>query len=617
MDVIVEGRYAAIKKGSSFEYVRENRLVSGADDYTLSITFPLRGCSRNIEIFGRLNRADVTAGKILFDCQLRDRNFSQFGALAITEISDSEIKAQFLQGRSRQNYDVTFDDIYINELDLGTAPTYSKKQITPEKAWSPAVNDFEAVALPWVNNDADSGLPHNFADYYPLRRSYQWAEDDLALTWQPYLLYITRKIAEAVDYTIDLDRWKADQQLRWLLVCNTLPPGWDVAGYARALPHWTVAEFFEKLELLLGGEFDIDHKSRHITFDFIRNVQARKPLVELDKVIDEFSREVTVDDKQCDYLGAQNIIYKEADYNLWKYHSCDWFIRLWANQAKHVEKYTTLSQLIEKNKWQASLNGSMIRDANFNKLLYAADVDSYFVIRTVSRTQTNAAGGMPYTYKCVLQPVNLLGARIFYDDDDAEETEIELIPARIDFTEDAYGNCLFLQPGSFSESGDGYRESLSKDDFWSTVPQSVIEGGKKDSEAEYYDAIYIGFWDGEIPAQTNRYDVQSGKATCTVLPHPVVEPLEVAPDWSSYKLHKYSLRLNTGSRFDFLQKVDPRVRSTFKFISDTIPDPRSIFLIRGKRYVCEKITATVSDTGISKLLKFEGYPVDEENAPIS
>lgn len=85
MEIRINGIPAMLKKGTSFEYVAENRLFSGSDGYTLSITFPLRQCPQNLEIFGHINRADVIAGKVIFDCEIRDRNFYKFGSIVITE----------------------------------------------------------------------------------------------------------------------------------------------------------------------------------------------------------------------------------------------------------------------------------------------------------------------------------------------------------------------------------------------------------------------------------------------------------------------------------------------------------------------------------------------------
>ena len=56
MKIIINGKDAVLKKGTSFEFVDENRSFTGSDSYTLSITFPLRGCPENFAIFGYWKR---------------------------------------------------------------------------------------------------------------------------------------------------------------------------------------------------------------------------------------------------------------------------------------------------------------------------------------------------------------------------------------------------------------------------------------------------------------------------------------------------------------------------------------------------------------------------------
>lgn len=42
MEIIVDGRLAALNKGSSFDYIAENRFFTDSDSYTLSMEFPLQ-----------------------------------------------------------------------------------------------------------------------------------------------------------------------------------------------------------------------------------------------------------------------------------------------------------------------------------------------------------------------------------------------------------------------------------------------------------------------------------------------------------------------------------------------------------------------------------------------
>ncbi len=602
MEIRINGKRAMLKKGTSFEYVAENRLFSGSDGYTLSITFPLRHCRENLDIFGHINRMDVIAGKVIFDCEIRDRNFYKFGSITITEINDAEVKTQFLEGRSEQNFDKTFDKVYINELDLGSPPTTSKSAITPLNAWQPSHANPVCVALPWVNDysgNIQNKAEHIVDDALQNRSHYEWSGDTTGLSWQPYLIYITKKICEAVGYTPDFSKWEDSEEYKYLLICNTLPFAWYMPGFANALPHWTVEEYFEKLELFLGGEFDFDHRGKRISFAFTQATLAEKQPVMLENIIDEHSTEVKVEEENCEYSEQKNLVYKDCDHEMWKFYSCDWFIKGWQNR---VVRYKSMMELLQANKGYATWKGQHGRNNRIDKLLYAEDCDAYFVIRAVSRQiQVEMRAGriyVYYIYKCRLQPVNLFGGRIVNDNEDADSQEIEFVPAWIDDTEEKYGRVLFLSFSAYDEDNNTTSEDDSDHPFMQTHTVSSLAAGEKDKKAEYYDRIYVGFWDGSQSTQ--------GK-----LPRPWVEDIEVMDDWSNFSYLHFSLRINNGqqNRRRIIHNIEPKMKTTFKFLADTIPDVRAVFYIKGKKYLCEKITATFTENGMSQLLKGVFYPI--------
>lgn len=400
MEIRINGREAVLKSGTSFEYVAENRMFSGSDGYTLSIIFPLKDCPENIAVFGNINRADVIARKVIFECEIRHGKFFKFGSITVNEINASEVKCQFLEGRSEQNFSQTFDDIYINELDLGSWPSGKPN---PSDAWRPGYTSRpEAVALPWVNDY--SGNIQNLAEYTvddasQNRGHYSWHPDTWGLSWQPYLITIVARICEAVGYSVDLSAWEQSEEHRWLLVCNCLPATWYTPQYARALPHWTVAEFFEKLELFLNAEFEINHRAKTIGFAFTRDLVTASGSVELRDVLDEHSTEVSVEEARCEYAEAKNLVYKECDHAVWKYYSCDWFIKAWKDRAV---VYESMRELLAANKGWRTWNGQHHRNSQIDRLLYAKDADAYFVIRAVSRTAYFDRFQLRFTYKCVL-----------------------------------------------------------------------------------------------------------------------------------------------------------------------------------------------------------------------
>lgn len=604
MEILINGQMAVLKSGTSFEFIAENRLFSGSDSYSLSITFPLKDCAENIRIFGHIHRADVLARKAVFDCEIRHGSFFQFGTIVVNEISEVEVKCQFLEGRSETNFDTTFDDLYINELDLGSWP--SQMPTRPSDAWNPTGQDLTAVALPWVNDY--SGIIQNCVTY--ANGAYSWHSETRALSWQPYLIYVVEKICEAIGYACDLSAWRASEEHKFLLVCNTLPSAWYVKSYAAALPHWTVAEFFEKLELFLGCEFDVNHRSRTIGFAFTKETLGQINAVELANIVDEHTTEVSVEDAKCEYLEAKNLVYKECDHRQWPFYSCDWYIRGGANSA---ERYATMTDLLNATSYCAQLR-NYGRGSLVNKLLYAEDLDMYFCLRAYKKVlfRKSPDSWMPnrYTYYMRLVPVNEFGGRIVNPAEDAEEVELDFVPAWIDDTDDTYGRCLFLSFSNYDEddtTGSGVnvfgdpeeRAKEANDTLYQPMPVQIIHGGEQEKRGEYYDRIYVAHWDG---AGEND----------GLLPRPRVSSVEIRPDWS-YRLNHFSLRLNDRNINSRRQvyKINPRIKSTFKFLSDTIPNPRSKFIIHGKPCVCEKITATFTERGMSALLKGVFYPIEE------
>ena len=71
MILTINGQQAALKKGSSIEYVSENRIFTDADDYSMEIELPLADCPQNLDIYGMITRKDVDTGDIFFDALLK------------------------------------------------------------------------------------------------------------------------------------------------------------------------------------------------------------------------------------------------------------------------------------------------------------------------------------------------------------------------------------------------------------------------------------------------------------------------------------------------------------------------------------------------------------------
>ena len=627
MNIFVGDKAAVLKKNFSFDYISENRLFLGRDGYTLNIAFPLKGCPENIEIFGHINRLDVDKNTVSFECSIIDGQTSLFGTLSVVKVSEIEIECQFSEGRCSQTVTDPFEEVYITDLDLGSCSVLNPSSITPSQAWKSYDGGASEVALPWVNENSPTA-PNNWVNYES--NSYTWDPENRRLSWQPYLIVIAKRICEAIGYAYDFNEWE-QSPMRHLIICNTLPGAWYMPEYAKVMPDWTVSEFFEKLELFLMCEFDFDHKAKSVSMHFSKNLLASVAPVYIDNLVDSYEVEVSQDQSvNCDYIASKRLAYKECSHSMWPYYSCDWFVK----NYRMVKKYDTLGELIEKNKRTDTIREGQIprvfwgeqmgegwdnRITTVNALLYAKNVDTYFVFRSIG---TEYLGNNHirdvYTQLYVLQPVNVFGSGSV-EDDNTDTEEIEFVPVCIMDTfvskDDDKGYMMFLNPSSFDDSSSsddsssGTRPGLDPDYDPSAIsqpgPASSITHGEQDKASNYYDEIYLAFWDG--------YIVEQGKT-----PYPIIDGAIVTQDWKDRHMAGFSMRLHGDSvNFDKplqsqLPQIDPKQKFKFSWLGSDIPNPRAIFYIRGKRYLCEKITATFTENGKSQLLKGEFYPILDE-----
>ena len=650
MIVFVNGQTAIMKQNTTFEFVTENSLFTGSDSYTLNISFPLKDCPRNREIFGHLERKDVDKDRIVYDCELRDHEFYKAGTLTLTEINEVEVKGQFLEGRSEQNYDISFDEIYINEMTLGypAASERNPQNNTPASVWQPYPTR-NSVALPWVNNT--SGNLQNEVEYR--QGAYAW-NTQIGLTFQPYLLHILKKICQVVQYDYNFSELELSEY-RYLLICNTLPDAWEAYDFAVALPHWSLTEFFEQLENFLMGEFLIDHKAKKIAFHFFNLEVESKTPVQLDKVVNQYTTEVTKD-KGCEYIKVKNFKYAENDNRYWAYRDCAWFLKEHAAEAVVYSQLANLLQFAETLKESGVYQGSRTglkytrgydRGSDGHKLFYAEDVDTYFIMFCYDSVQvktTTVRGEEYHWYKYYnrLEPINQFGKLEI--EPDAEEIELSIVPAWLDETDEEKGICLFMECGEMGSQivldneentqsqggstptpsgtfgggnleGDegrtysGYNDrtrpaqEIDETDYNDgALAQSrmgkMIEKGEKEKREEYIDKIYVGYWDG-----TNR---KVGK-----LPHPFTHRLETTNEFTEIG-YPYGLSLkrrsNTYDR-EALLDIDGKKKYNFSFLEDKIPDVKAIFHIMGQQYLCEKITVNFDEKGMSKMMKGVFYRI--------
>lgn len=570
MNLFINGKEAVIKSGSSFEYISENRAFTDSDAYTLSITLPMAGCPQNREIFGNMDRMDFNSRVVVLDASIVDGDFRKSGVISVVEATESELKVQFLEGRSVQNFSVDYDEIYINELDLGSYPT----NLPASPSYPTCDQGADYVPFQWVN-DAAKGFLNNEIEWS--EDHYVWSESakkEGKLSYMPYLLFITKTICDKTGFSYDFSVWENSDD-RFLLICNAIPAAWDTPQIARALPHWSFPEFFTQLERFLVCEFDIDYKKKSISMRYSKDVDSLENSVKIDSIIDDFSSDISYKDPLCKYRAASRIHFADRGDSQWKFDSCDWFIELMMKDPSRVRSFDTDGDYGEWYQQNYSFLQSATKDGvrgYMGKLFHIKSSNSYFIWHVVPADSNNKDP----KYRWLAIPLNRFCDYV-YDPDSEETVELKIVPARLEYLFDSPGYAVFLNPAAYDEA-----EDVDENDIRQPYGYNILSKGDGDDKTpEYYDKILIAIWDG-----SNKH---------FGLPCPAVDE-----------------RLSIGQRYKSYQKgimVKPKEKIKLKFLSDKIPDVRSVFHIRGRRYLCEKITAAFNDEGMSQLMKGEFYPI--------
>lgn len=575
MNLYIDGKKAVIKSGTSFEYISENRAFTDSDAYTLSITLPMAGCQQNRDIFGNMERMDFNSRIVVLDATIVDGDFCKTGVISVVEATESELKVQFLEGRSVQNFSVDFDEVYINELDLGSYPVS-----LPDSPSYPSCDDGAGyVPFQWVNEASDGFLNNEIS----AGSSPVWAESTVSegkLSYMPYLLFITRKICDAAGFSYDFSPWQESDD-RFLILCNAVPAQWDAPAIARALPHWPLPEYFAQLERFLVCEFDIDYKRMSISMKYSKDIDSLKKIVAINDVVDDFSSDISYKDTLCKYRSTSRIHFADRGDSQWKFDSCSWFIELMMQEPSRVMSFNTADDYDAWYDENRSHFGGTTKDAQRGpirgKLFHVKSPERFFIWHVVPYDSRYVSHGQPVA-ECRWRNITLNRFSDYVFDSDSEDSiELKIVPARIDYLSYTRGSAVFLSPSGYNESED-FDENEIRQPYGFCILKKDNEG---DKAPEYYDKLLVAIWSGCFSGQGD--------------PCPVVdERLSIIQRYKSYQ---------NGIL------IRPKEKLKISFLSDRIPDVRAVFHIRGKRYLCEKITATFNDDGMSQLMKGEFYPI--------
>lgn len=645
MQLTINNQIAEIKKGTTIKLTRVNPYFADQGDYTLEVQLPLRGCPTNLAIFGPRNHPATTQYPHIgeqYTMQLIAPPLQLEGTATVTSITETEIKVQLKAGvkASPLNNDTT----YIDELPLGNAwdgftsvqdasrvlssgenvrtqiEIFSRcmgqkflRTTTPvRQAAYGTYGQTDAICLPiYSTTDDIIANPMNMTTTTPHLGGD--SIDNITLAPCPYLLDITARIFRCLGFTPRNWKQYTDNPLtRGIYIANTR----QTLQRAAILPHWTVKEYLNELQNLLGCVFTFSgrHVDMYTRQDFY--TKNRNPIT-ITQVSDAHTINISTDPE------AETTANGNVDYD---YPDISPMLRLpdevWQNAT-----------ILPTATYEEALN-------HYNKLTiyYKKQSPNLYTVTPTNRAYAILIDEFDTPILCEVDQF----APLMRTTDREQMTKLRITPANMRVTDPHIAN----NKGQLKDPTATGRYPiiavadtiLTKSNVYS-VNNAINppDTDTTDTTTEAKDHIDIAWYNGEndtyyqeyfpgpdgtpnksliislcpiaIPYTTNSNGPRHIPATLVTKAYtfPTPEgPFALTTKGPTTPSAKYG---NIGQLLTTAPTIDTRIELQAQFTDPINPDPTQPYLIGSRRYACARLEITIDQNGIQPLKQAYLYEI--------
>ena len=619
---IINGHKAYPISTSSIKVTYANQYVTDDGEYTYDITFPMNILENRV-IFKNVSRLEVRKNIAKYDdCKLYcNSQLIMSGVGTILSVNEKEIKLQIVGGKSRIKFNDRMEKHYIDEIQFGTA---DKPGYDVDKGWSQKFKDriteiyrldedktkFLGVEGKWCFvpvRDETNDMIANFVGVDKTKQFIGYNAPFISnLAVQPNLMYIFRKVVEYEGYTIKRNDFDC-KPWNQLYIASA----YKTRELRRALPHWSSYTFIEEFRKLFNATIvfdDIQKTCSVIKKSELTNADsvAIEPLDEYTTDYDEDGSFSTSSTANLEYnLGDSanrdnyEVISKKVFENFEIVHSTGIWepqnqfqgtTQSWSEKQKRQtiiecngSYYIYVENEGDSKTWQlAGVWSPLIRDSSSDDYVDLNISPAAQVVEDINFKTAIIGEDNYYEKRCLLSIPNDKepdSKECDVDDDGYSYTSVQDAiedESTLDKSEDDQEcmNIFFIIPGEVQD-----------DNKFSWVrAKSRWPKFKTDYRInkEYCGSTEGGF--GGNGGGTFKEKYPYSLSICTKSTNDVV---------TLGCLHDNGLRLDNKNCMET------------KFKSDDIPDPSKIYIIRNKKYVCEKIEMEVKDDAIEPI--YTGY----------
>lgn len=619
---IINGHRAYPISTSSIKVTYANQYVTDDGEYTYDITFPMNILENRV-IFKNVSRLEVRKNIAKYDdCKLFcNSQLIMSGVGTILSVNEKEIKLQIVGGKSRIKFNDRMEKHYIDEIQFGTA---DKPGYDVDKGWSQKFKDriteiyrldedktkFLGVEGKWCFvpvRDETNDMIANFVgvDKTKVFIGYN-APFIVNPAVQPNLMYIFRKVVEYEGYTLKRNDFDCKP---WNLLY--IASAYKTRELRRALPHWSSYTFIEEFRKLFNATIvfdDIQKTCSVIKKSELTNADsvAIEPLDEYTTDYDEdgsFSTSSTanLEFNLGDSANRDNyeVISKKVFENFEIVHSTGIWepqnqfqgtTQSWSEKQKRQtiiecngSYYIYVENEGDSKTWQlAGVWSPLIRDSSSDDYVDLNISPAAQVVEDINFKTAIIGEDNYYEKRCLLSIPNDKepdSKECDVDDDGYSYTSVQDAiedESTLDKSEDDQEcmNIFFIIPGEVQD--DNKFSWVREKSRWPKFKTDYR------INKEYCGSTEGGF--GGNGGGTFKEKYPYSLSICTKSTNDVV---------------------TLGCLHDNGLRIDNKNCMEVKFKSDDIPDPSKIYIIRNKKFVCEKIEMEVKDDAIEPV--YTGY----------
>lgn len=582
--LIIDGVEVVLPQGFATTVKRENSFFTKNGEYTYDCQLSLDN-DTNRRLYGflqRLNKTEAVRTKRPATLMADGKVYCR-GTEVITGWTDEQVSVQIVSGNSELNYFIG-DTLKIEWLDLGEITSISG--ITPSSCYP----DWDFCLPTLRTQDGNTYNVYSGSSIMAGARTSD-ALQGMNIRPQPYLCAIVKRLIQALGYTVGVNQLE-DTMFKYLFLVNTV----RTVKYAEMLSGWRVKDFLTEVENLCGVVFLTDNL--HKTVDILQKATyyANATQCPLQNVVDEYELQVE-EDGDAEFTSS-DVHYDIPDMFWTKLMQ----LPTGALSAAETADYSSLADLLAATGVE-------------KKILHDTSTNRYYikVTRTYTGSGSGTFGGSGNTGESS-QAEQTDSVYIEIDQmkdikrEDASGTlDLKIVPAPIACL--GRHGCEVIDLGSTNgykgsvQSGGSSQESEEESDNSDDIESNIRNFEKPESSAV---DLYCAFHNGTVKtggcpiAYTDAY-------------HATVQ-LQLASAFSgsltgtpvgSLRLADVEAQLYAG-----VYRVDTSRQIMFETYDPNMADPRAVYVIRNKRYVCREIEETITAKGRKPRWKMTCHPID-------